>query len=48
MCGAARAPRAIADSIGFGGVFPYMGFTVCPHARTIARDLTLTHVADFR
>jgi hypothetical protein len=48
MWGAARGPRAIADSIGFGGVFPYMGFTVCLHARTISRDLTPTDVANSR
>ena len=45
--GRSEAPRAIADSIGFGGVFLYMGFTVCPHKRTIVRDLTLTDVARF-
>jgi hypothetical protein len=25
--------RAIADSIGFGVVFPYMGLAICQHAR---------------
>jgi hypothetical protein len=32
---------AIADSIGFSGVFPYMGFATHPHARmTGARKFT--------
>jgi len=33
MIGLIRAPRDIADSIGFGIVFPYMGFAIHPHAR---------------
>jgi hypothetical protein len=31
MIGLIRAPRDIADSIGFGVVFPYMGFAI-PYA----------------
>jgi len=38
--------RAIADSIGFAGVFPYMGFAFRPHARIIgAREFTPMNVA---
>jgi hypothetical protein len=36
----------IADSIGFGDVFPYMGFAFHPLARiTGAREFTPTNVA---
>jgi hypothetical protein len=38
--------RAIADSIGFADVFPYMGFAFRPHARISgAREFNPTNVA---
>ena len=42
LFGRGRNLRAIADSIGFGRVFPYMGFAIRPHARlTGACEITV-------
>jgi hypothetical protein len=48
MLGFGPGLQVIADSIGFGGVFPYMGFAIRPLARTICARHLLTDVAHCR